>query len=188
VVVAASAGGLGAIASVLSTLQADLAAAVVVVQHLDPHHRSLVAEILARRTRLPVEEARDGERLRSGRVCVAPPDHHVLVNSDGTLSLSRSALVRFLRPSADLLFESAAAAYGPHAIAVVLTGTGRDGAAGAEAVKRMGGMVIAQDAATSAFFGMPGAAISTGAVDLVLPLERIGPAVTAAVAGSVGAD
>ena len=113
---------------------------------------------------------------------VVPPDHHLLVNADGSLSLTRTELVHFVRPSADLLFDSAAASFGPRAIGVVLTGTGSDGAFGVEAIKRVGGTVIAQDEATAEFFGMPGAAIKTGAVDFVLPLEQIPEALTSLVA------
>ena len=95
------------------------------------------------------------------------------MNPDGTLSLTQSKLVHFLRPSADLLFESVAASYGERAIAVVLTGTGSDGAMGVQAIKKMGGTVIAQDEAIAEFFGMPSAAIHSGRVDFVLPLDEI---------------
>jgi two-component system chemotaxis response regulator CheB len=181
VAIAASAGGLQALGALLSDISADLPAAIVVVQHLDPRHRSMMAEILAKRTPLVVAEARDGEVLRPGHVRIAPPDRHLLINPDGTLSLSQSELVHFLRPSADLMFESAAAVFGKRVIAVVLTGTGSDGAMGVTAVKKMGGIVIAQDEASSDFFGMPGAAIRTGAVDMVLPLAEIPAAITALV-------
>ncbi|GAA2436604.1 hypothetical protein GCM10010388_26300 [Streptomyces mauvecolor] len=129
--------------------------------------------MLARRMSLPVKLAEDGEHAEPGVVYVAPPDRHLLVGPEGTLSLSRSELVHFLRPSADLLFESVAGAYGPRAIACVLTGTGSDGAMGVDAVKSRGGTVIAQDPATAEFKGMPEAAVGTGAVDFVLPLEEI---------------
>jgi two-component system chemotaxis response regulator CheB len=109
-------------------------------------------------------------------VHVAPPDHHLLVDADGTLSLTRTELVHFVRPSADLLFESGAASFGRRVIGVVLTGTGSDGSLGVEAIKRRGGTVIAQDEETSDFFGMPGAAIDAGAVDFVLPLDQIAEA------------
>ena len=97
----------------------------------------------------------------------------MLVNGDGTLSLSQSELVHFLRPSADLLFESVAATYKDRAIALVLTGTGSDGAMGIEAIKKMGGTVIIQDVKTAEFAGMPSAAINTGNVDFILPLDEI---------------
>jgi two-component system, chemotaxis family, protein-glutamate methylesterase/glutaminase len=170
---AASAGGLTALSRVLAALPADFPATLVVVQHLDPRHRSLMADILSRRTPLRVKQAEEGDPLRPATVYIAPPNRHLLVNPDGTLSLSQSELVHFLRPSADLLFESVAASYRECAIAVVLTGTGSDGAMGVQAIKKMGGTVIAQDEATSEFFGMPSAAIHSGSVDFVLPLHEI---------------
>jgi len=176
VALAASAGGLGALNLVFAELPGDFPAALVVVQHLDPKHRSLMAEILGRRTRLRVKQAAEGDELRPGTVFIAPPDRHLLVNPDGTLSLARTQLVHFVRPSADLLFESVAASYRERALAVVLTGTGIDGTMGVQAIKKMGGTVIAQDEPSSDFFGMPGAAIQTGSVDLILPLTGIAPA------------
>ena len=135
-----------------------------------------MADILNRQSRLPIKQAEEGDRLQPGSVFIAPPDRHLLVNADGSLSLSRTELVHFVRPSADLLFESVAASFKDRAIAVMLTGTGSDGATGVQAIKKMGGTVIAQDEGTSEFFGMPGAAIQTGVVDFVLPLKEIGPA------------
>lgn len=176
VALAASAGGLNALSTVLGSLQEHFPATIVVVQHLDPRHRSLMAEILSRRTLLSVEEAADGMQLKPGIVYIAPPDRHLLVNVDNTVSLSQSELVHFVRPSADLLFESVAASHKERAIAVVLTGTGSDGVMGVQAIKKMGGTVIAQDEATAEFFGMPDAAIHTGSVDFILPLNEIGPA------------
>jgi two-component system, chemotaxis family, protein-glutamate methylesterase/glutaminase len=181
VALAASAGGLTALSHVLSSLPGNFPAALVVVQHLDPRHRSMMALILGRRTALDVREAAEGDRLCPGTVYVAPPDRHLLVNTDGTLSLSQSELVHFVRPSADLLLESAAASYKENAIAVILTGTGSDGTMGVQAIKKMGGTVIAQDEESSEFFGMPGAAIQTGSVDLVLPLTGIPDALMALV-------
>jgi two-component system chemotaxis response regulator CheB len=173
VALAASAGGLQALTQVLSGLPADFPASVVVVQHLDPRHRSLMAEILGRRTPLPVIQAEAGHRLKAGQVLIAPPDKHLLVNPDGTISLTHTELVHFVRPSADLLFESVAASFGSRAIAVVLTGAGTDGGMGIEAVKKRGGTTIAQDAETAAYSGMPQTAIATGSVDFILPLEEI---------------
>ena len=173
IALAASAGGLKALTVVLQALPGELPAAVLVVQHLDRGHRSLMAEILSRRTALAVEEAQTGTKLRFGHAYIAPPDQHLLVNPDGRIALTHTELVHFVRPSADLLFESVAASYGERAVAVVLTGTGNDGSMGVEAVKKTGGTVIVQDEATSEFFGMPSAAIATGCVDHVLPLEEI---------------
>jgi two-component system chemotaxis response regulator CheB len=135
-----------------------------------------MAGILGRATPLMVKEAEEGEALRPGVVFIAPPDRHLLVNASGILTLTRTELVHFVRPSADLLFESLAASFHARAVAVVLTGSGSDGALGLRAVRKMGGRTIAQDEATSEFFGMPDAAIRMGVVDVILPLERIGPA------------
>jgi two-component system, chemotaxis family, protein-glutamate methylesterase/glutaminase len=184
VALAASAGGLKALTDVLASLPADFPAALVVVQHLDPRHRSLMADILGKRTALPVAEAREGDRLEPGRAYIAPPNRHLLVNPDRTLSLTQTELVHFVRPSADLLFESAAASYRERAIAVVLSGSGKDGAMGVTAIKKMGGTVIVQDESTSEFFGMPEAAQRTGMADFVLPLHEIAPALQTLVIGA----
>jgi two-component system chemotaxis response regulator CheB len=140
-------------------------------------------QIVGRRSKLPVHEASDGMEVEPGHVYLAPPDRHLLVNRDGTISLTQSELVNFVRPSADLLFESVAAAYGERAIAVVLTGTGHDGSMGVTAIKQRGGTVIAQDEASSDFFGMPSAAIRTGTVDFVLALDEIPNALQTLVGG-----
>ncbi|HSB72426.1 MAG TPA: chemotaxis protein CheB [Candidatus Methylomirabilis sp.] len=183
VAMAASAGGLTALSKVLSGLPSEFRASTLVVQHLDPRHRSLMADILSRRTALKVKQAEEGDRLVPATVYIAPPDRHLLVNPDGTLSLSLSELVHFVRPSADLLFESVAASYKDRAIGVVLTGSGSDGAMGVGAIKKMRGTVIAQDEKTSEFFGMPGAAIQTGSVDFILPLDEISSALVTLVQG-----
>ena len=176
VAMAASAGGLTALSDVLSSLPPDFPATIVVVQHLDPRHRSLMAEILDRRTKLKVKQAIEGESLEAGVVYIAPPNRHLLINRDATVSLTQSELVHFVRPSADLLFESVAASFKERSICVILTGTGSDGSMGVRAIKKMGGTVVAQDKITSEFFGMPGAAIETGSVDFVLPLGEIASA------------
>ena len=176
VALAASAGGLHALSRLLGGLPADLPAAVLVVQHVPPDHHSLLPIILGRRTALTVRHAGQGDLLTEGAVYVAPPGKHLLVRPGGVLALTHTAPVHFTRPSADALFESAAACFGARAVAVVLTGNGCDGAAGAAAVRRAGGACIAQDEGTSEYFGMPGAAIAAGGVDLVLSLEAIAPA------------
>lgn len=103
----------------------------------------------------------------------APPNRHLLVSAGGELTLTSTELVHFVRPSADLLFESVAGAYGSRAVACVLTGSGSDGAMGVSAVKSRGGTVIAEDPESAEFKGMPMAAVGTGAVDFVLPLGEI---------------
>ncbi len=184
VALAASAGGLNALTHVLAALPGDFPAALVVLQHLDPRHRSLMADILSRRTALPVKEAAEGDELRAGRAYVAPPNRHLLVNPDHTLSLTQTQLVHFVRPSADLLFESMAASFKERAIAVVLSGSGSDGSMGVKAIKKMGGTVIVQDAKNAEFTGMPEAALATGLADFVLPLAEIAPALQKLCAGT----
>jgi len=187
VAVAASAGGLNALSQLLAGLPADFPAAVAVVQHLDPRHRSLMADILSRRTAMQVKQAEEGDKLSPGTVYIAPPNKHLLVNREGTVSLTQSELVHFVRPSADLLFESVAASFKHRVIGVVLSGSGSDGSMGVQAIKKMGGTVIAQDEATSEFFSMPNAAIQTGSVDFILPLNEIPSAlVTLVTSGEAG--
>ncbi|MGV2826838.1 chemotaxis protein CheB [Myxosarcina sp. GI1(2024)] len=183
IAIAASAGGLSAIQRVLSELPTDFPASVVIVQHLDRHSRSYMADILKRRISLTVKQAVEGERLEAGTVYIAPPNYHLLISANKIVSLSQTKLVHFVRPSADLLFNSVAASYGQKAIAVVLTGTGEDGISGVQTIHKMGGKVIAQDRATSDYFGMPDAAIKTGIVDFILPLSEIAPKLISLVMG-----
>jgi two-component system, chemotaxis family, protein-glutamate methylesterase/glutaminase len=173
VAIAASAGGISALGHVLGGLPVGFPVPVVVVQHLDPRHKTIIAEVLGRRAKLPVVLASEGDRAVAGMIYVAPPNHHLLVEAGGVLVLSSSELVHFLRPSADLLFESVAGAYGPRALACVLTGTGSDGAMGASAVKARGGTVIVEDPELAEFKGMPEAVIAAGAADFILPLDEI---------------
>jgi len=162
-----------ALSGILAALPADFPAAVVIVQHRTAQEPFRLPEVLSRHTALRVEQAREGTALRPATVFVAPPDWHLLANVDGTLSLSRSEKVKFVRPSADRLFETLAASFKERAVAVVLTGADSDGSGGGPGIKRMGGGVIAQDTATAEVPGMPRSAVATGAVDLVVPLDQI---------------
>lgn len=173
VAICASADGMKALSQVLSGLPADFPAAITVVQDWQREQPSQMVDILSRSTTLIVKEAESGDMLHPGTVYIAPPNKHMLVNPDSTLSLSLSKLVHFVHPSADLLFESVAATFKQRAIAVVLTSKSSDGAMGVRAIKEMGGTAIAQDQANSEYFGMPGAAIDTGSVDWVVPRQEI---------------
>jgi two-component system chemotaxis response regulator CheB len=173
-----SVGGLDALGRVLKTLPAQLPASVVALQHTDPARASQLAELLNREGPLPAFEARDGASLTPGAVIVAPSGFHTLIGRDRTVALVRSGRRPPNRPSADLLLTSLAVAVGSDAIAVVLTGLGHDGAAGATAIKRLGGTLIASSVATSQEPSMPEATIDTGQVDHVLPLDDIGAALT----------
>jgi two-component system chemotaxis response regulator CheB len=181
VAISTSAGGISALNAILTVLPPSLAAAVLVVQHLLPNRDSHLVEILRWHTRLDVQQAYPAQRLRQGTVYVAPPDVHLVVGIDRRLVLSHLPPVHYCRPSGDCLFESLAAAFGPGALAVVLTGFGCDGAAGAQCVRRSGGTVIVQDPATAEFGDMPRAALQAGAVDHILALGDIGPKVIALV-------
>ena len=178
VALAASAGSLDALVAVLASLPASFPAAVVVC-HSSPPHRSDLADILGRRTALRVKEAEEGDMLFAGVAYIVPPDRRLLLNADGTLSLSQAAKAHFVRPSAEPTLQSLAAALQEQA--VVLAGGGRDGLLGVCLVKRAGGTVITQDEASRAL-GMPGAAIATRWVDVVLALGDVAP-VLAGLAG-----
>ncbi|WNZ27226.1 chemotaxis protein CheB [Leptolyngbya sp. NK1-12] len=175
VAIAASSGGLEALSCILKGLPANFSAPIVIVQHLDPDAPSMLPFLLTRCTLLPVKHAESGAALHAGTVYIAPPNWHVLVNPDGSLSLAQTEKLNFTRPSADVLFESLAASYQQRAIAVVLTGRGQDGAVGIQKVKQARGLTIAQDPQTASFKGMPTAAIQTKSVDLILPLNQIAP-------------
>lgn len=183
VAIAASLGGLKAISQILSTLPSNFPAAIVIVQHLHPKHRSMMVEILTRRISLPIKQAKEGDSLNLG-VYIAPPDYHLLVNANHTLSLNQSQRQHFVRPSADILFNSVASSYRKQAIAVVLTGSGKDGIKGVQTIHQQGGIVIVQDEKTSECFSMPNTAIQTGIVDWILPLPNIADKLISLVAES----
>ena len=172
--IGASAGGLEALRSLVRNLPGDLSATFVVAQHMAPHHRSLLSEIIARETMLAVLDVTDDLSPRAGVVYVTPPNTDVVVR-DGRIRLEPLGNERKVpKPSVDRFFESLAAERGAHAIGVVLSGTGRDGARGIRAIRARGGITIAQDEHSAKYAGMPVAAQDTGEVDLVLTPEEIG--------------
>ena len=177
IAMAASVGGLNALSVILGDLPADFPAAIAIVMHLSPDHKSLLAEILNSRSRLEVKQAQSGDILCHSSVFVAPPNHHLLVKKGGRLLLSSSAAekVHYARPSAEPLFASVAEVYKKNAIAAVLTGGDGDGSFGVQIIKEKGGKVIAQDRPTSQDFSMPETSIKTGDVDFILPLNEIAP-------------
>ncbi|MEV5595469.1 chemotaxis protein CheB [Streptomyces sp. NPDC052496] len=173
VAIAASAGGVFALLELFGSFAVGPPVPTLVVQHLSPRHRTLLDTILQRRTRVPITLARDGERAGAGRVYLAPPDRHLLIGPEGTLTLSDTERVNWVRPAADRLFTSVAETYGDRAWAFVLSGTGRDGAVGARAVKAGGGTVVVQDPDSADYPGMPRATLETSVVDHVLGLHDI---------------
>jgi two-component system, chemotaxis family, protein-glutamate methylesterase/glutaminase len=187
VALGASLGGLEVISQILSALPADFPAAIVVVQHLSSAYPSYMADLLNRRTSLRVKQAASGNSLRSGMVYIAPPDHHLLVTPDRTLFLSQSERVNFVRPSVDVLFESVATSFKERMIGVVLTGRGCDGTKGVQAIRAIGGVVLAQKEETCASPSMPGFAIDTGCVDLILSPDQIPSALETLIATQISA-
>ena len=175
IAIATSVGGLNALSVILGNLPADFPAAIAIVMHLSPNNKSILAEILNRRSHLVVKQALTGDVLCPSRVFIAPPNHHLFVAKGGRLKLSSSAAkkVHYARPSAEPLFASVATVYKKNAIAVVLTGGDGDGSFGVQIIKDNGGMVIAQDRPTSQDFSMPETSINTGDVDFILPLDGI---------------
>jgi two-component system, chemotaxis family, protein-glutamate methylesterase/glutaminase len=159
VVVGASAGALEALSVILPGLPEQFRLPVIVVVHVPPDKRSLLAELFRAKCRLPVHEAEDKEPIRAGTVYFAPPDYHLLVEVDRGLSLSSDEPVLFSRPSIDVLFESAADAYGPGLVAILLTGASQDGAKGIQAVIAAEGTALVQDPTTAFARAMPDAAI-----------------------------
>lgn len=183
IVIAASTGGVKALLTIFADLPADFAVPVAVVLHRSSQTPSLLAEVLGRRTPLAVRNATAGETPRPGTVYLAPPDHHLTVTSERAFALSDGGRINHMRSAADPLFISAAEVYRSRVVAVVLTGGDGDGAAGARAIGLAGGIVIAQDEATSQVFSMPRATIATGHTDVVLAIEQIGPALRRLVRG-----
>jgi len=174
VVIGGSAGGFEALRVILSALPGDFTLPVLVVQHLHASDDGSFARHLARSTRLPVVEPCDKAPIEQGRVYTAPANYHMLVERDGAIALSIDERVNWSRPSIDVLFESAARAWGNGVIAVILSGASDDGASGMEAVKSAGGLTLAQDPASAPTPFMPQAAIDAGVVDEILGVEEIG--------------
>ena len=181
VVVGASAGGVEALTTLASGLPADLEAAVCIVLHLPALAESRLARILSRAGPLPASQAQGGEPLAPGRIYVAPPDRHLTVRDEHVL-VTRGPHENGVRPSIDVLFRSAALAYGPRSLAVVLSGTRDDGVAGATAIGARGGCVYVQDPDDSLFGALPMHTVVRDHPDRVLPLAELPGAITSAVA------
>ncbi|MHB8651443.1 MAG: chemotaxis protein CheB [Gaiellaceae bacterium] len=173
IVIGTSWGGLDALSRLLAALHDDVHQPIVVAQHRAAESEpSVLSGLLQHHTRRLVDDPDDKTPLRPDHVYLGPPDYHLLIEGEH-LTLSTDAPVQFARPSIDALFESAADAYRERLVGVVLTGSNDDGAAGLARVKRLGGVAIVQDPATSAKRQMPVAAIAATAADAILTLEEI---------------
>ncbi|MDO9015387.1 MAG: chemotaxis protein CheB [Deltaproteobacteria bacterium] len=175
VVIVGSAGAIRPLLTILRALPPDYPLAVVVVQHRPSRPTDLLEPLLRRTTALPVVAVTDGARLEPGTVHLAPADLHVVARPGALLELHDGQRIAGVRSSANPLLESAAEALDGRVIAVILSGSGRDGTAGAQAVRTHGGAVIAQESTSAAFPGMPSSAHATGCVDFTLPEEEIAP-------------
>lgn len=171
--IVASFGGLEALGEILSSLPATFCVPIFVVQHRPAVGVSRLREMLESRSALPVRDVCPGEIPEPGIVYLAPEDRHLIVERGGRLGLSAAPRVRFCRPAGDPLFETMATTFGPRAIGVVLTGLGNDGADGVLAIRRAGGVVLAQSPGTARGPGMPTAAIATGAVHFAYPVAAL---------------
>jgi len=186
--VGASWGGIDAVGRLLFDLPAEVDVPVVVAQHR--HVTSPpggLADVLRLRIKRPVQDVEDKLPIEPGNVYLAPPDYHLLVQR-GSFALSTEARVQFARPSIDVLFESAAYAYGPAVIGIILTGANEDGAAGLAQIKARGGVAVIQDPRGAARPTMPEAAIAATAADAILPLEDIGKFIYGACVGEKAAE
>jgi two-component system chemotaxis response regulator CheB len=183
IVVGSSTGGVEALGAVLSRLP-DQLPGICLVQHIPPVFSRIMAERLSTQCRFEVREAKDGDEVRRGLALIAPGDYHMTVHwrqNHYRVSLSQAAPVNFTRPAVDVLFDSAAACAGRHALGVILTGMGKDGAEGMRKLKLAGATTIAQNEETCVVYGMPRAAAELGAVDHLLALNRIPDAILNAI-------
>lgn len=173
IVIGTSAGGLFVLSEILQKLPADYPVPVLIVQHRAKDQKELLEELLQSKCKIKIKQADEKEEIQPGHVYIAPPDYHLLVEGDETLSLSSDSHVSYSRPSIDVLFESAAIVFADKLIAIILTGANHDGAAGIKKVKKYKGLTIAQNPSNAHFPFMPKAAIETGKIDHVLTLPEI---------------
>ncbi len=176
IAIGSSAGGPAALAAILGALPGGLRAAIVVVQHVDARYAPPLAVWLAGQTSLPVHGVQGGEAPQEGEVLIAVKEGHLVMCENERLLYREEKASRVHTPSVDLFFESVARHWSGEACGLILTGMGRDGAAGLLALRNAGARTLAQDAATSAVYGMPRAAAESGAAAEILPLEKIAPA------------
>jgi two-component system chemotaxis response regulator CheB len=173
IVLGVSTGGVEALKRIVQTLPPGLKAPLLVVQHMSPEALDGLALLLDAQSELRVKEADEGERPKPGTIYLAPANYHLLVEPEGTLSLTADAPVNYARPSVDVLFESAADAWGSGLIGVVLTGAGRDGAQGLKRIQDLGGLTIIQDPADADAETMPRSALALQNPDHLIPLAAL---------------
>ena len=173
IVIGVSAGGLNAMKKLFTALPATFSCPVVIVQHISAHSDSMWIDLMDKISQIPVKEADEKENILPGRIYMAPPNYHLLIEKDHTFSLTVDERINFARPSIDVLFESAAEAYKDKLIGIVLTGSNNDGANGVKKIKKLGGLVIVQDPGDAESPDMPLSAITACQPDLILSMDRI---------------
>lgn len=173
IVIGTSAGGLYALSSILGGLPAEYPLPIIVVQHRSKDKKDLLEDVLQHKCKIRIKQADEKEKIERGIVYIAPPDYHLLIETDLTFSLSSDDQVRYSRPSIDVLFESAALAYRDKLIGIILTGANNDGAAGISTIKKYNGLTISQNPKEATFPFMPTAAIETKAVTYIWTLSEI---------------
>jgi two-component system, chemotaxis family, protein-glutamate methylesterase/glutaminase len=181
VAIGVSTGGPNALATLIPSLPGDFPVPVVIVQHMPPVFTRLLAERLAAKSQIAVEEGYTGAVLRPGCAWIAPGDFHMVVAHDNhqvALRTHQGPPENSCRPAVDVLFRSVAEVYNPHALAVEMTGMGQDGLRGCERIREAGGQILAQDQETSVVWGMPGFVANAGLADQILPLDRLGAEIT----------
>lgn len=173
IVIGVSAGGLNATSRIFEQLPAGFSVPIVMVQHRSRDDRSLLEEVLQRKCKPLIKQADEKELMKPGTVYLAPPDYHLLIESNRTFSLSSDVPVNFSRPSIDILFETAADVFDSRLLGIVLTGANNDGAAGIKKIRKHGGTTIAQDPKIAEYPEMPQAAIKTGCIQHIMQLDEI---------------
>jgi len=174
VVIGTSLGGFQALQIVLRDLPKDFPFPIAVIQHRSSEDSEMFAPLLATHVHLPVVEIEDKQPINAGQIFIGPPNYHVLID-DRHFALSTDAPVLHARPSIDVLFESAAEAFGEGVVGVLMTGMSRDGTSGLKRIRECGGCAVVQDPVTAEGRVMPEAAIESEVADRILPLEGIAP-------------
>jgi two-component system chemotaxis response regulator CheB len=175
VVIGVSAGGLQALKEIFMNVSKDFRIPVIIVQHMHANSDTFMSNYLDKLSPLTVKEAEEKEKIKPGTVYIAPPNYHLLVEQDRAISLTLDGKVNYCRPSVDVLFESAADAFGSELVGIILTGSNSDGAEGMKSIKEKGGLLLVQDPTTAEMASMPMAVIRQTQVDHVLGLDKIAP-------------
>ena len=173
IVIGVSSGGMNALKIIFSALPVDFNIPIIIVQHIGVHSDSQWIKLLNEKSPLDIKEADEKEKIEKGKIYIAPPNYHLLIEKDKTFSLTIDERVNFARPSIDVLFESAAEAYKDKLIGIVLTGSNHDGTKGIKRIKECGGLAIIQDPKTAESAYMPKSAIAAIVPDYILSLEAL---------------